>query len=181
MEGRPTASPQVVEVATSEVGKPSARLVKDKEWWKRGAQMGGFPTSGGVVEYRGKMYVTRSGGAGFVRFVIPAGEGAVDFPDGIKFGNTDGIRWVNIACSSLTRRLFREVDGLWRGAKVSVGHMHLTGWDVGKVNLAYAGPSPEQALALGFKGDQYMGWYAAADPAEVEIMSVTVTERPLSA
>lgn len=62
---------------------------------ERGVQMGGFPTSGGLVEYRGKTYVTRSGGAGFVGLVIPVGEGAADYLDGFKFGNTDGIRWVN--------------------------------------------------------------------------------------
>lgn len=103
------------------------------------------------------------------------------FPDALEFGHSKGRDWVEVPRSSISHRFRRTVTGLWRGAEVDVWELHASGWHEGKVTLAYEGSSPEEALALGFRGDQYMGWYVAADPAEVEVTDVTITERPLKA
>ena len=73
----------------------------------------------------------------------------------------------------------RSVTGRWHGVPVAVRFVIKGGLSRGRIQIAYAGSKPDEAVAAGLRGNPNDGWEATVDPAEIEDVTVHETMYPL--
>jgi hypothetical protein len=138
-----------------------------------------FRTSETLFEYRGNRYPARSIGDDYVWILVDDERTAARFPDALDLGEVIGRPWVKLRYTALTAAFRQEVSGHYRGLPVLVGSIIESGPSRGSVKLVYLGGDAKEAAAAGFSGNQYDGWSAYADPADVQVDRVTTTQYPL--
>lgn len=137
--------------------------------------MSDFETSASFLEYRGERLRYRSGGDTFVRVETSQPLTLERFPEALEFSSDAADPWVMLPRSVFDAVYKRRVTGLWRNAPVAVDSIASRGL----VEIRYIGDCPKEAVAAGFRGDQYDGWSALVPPSEIEDITVTETAYPM--
>ncbi|WP_395638158.1 hypothetical protein [Pseudolysinimonas sp.] len=135
------------------------------------------PSSGSYYGYRGEIFPLVTFAKEWVG--LPLVGDAERFPDAIEVHAGPGEAWVKIPRSALDGAYRRRVQGRWNGVLIDVGSVVRGGPDRGRVSVSYAGADPAEAIAAGLMGDQYNGWSAAVDAAEIEVVSDEMVARPV--
>jgi hypothetical protein len=136
-----------------------------------------LPSSGSYYGYRGEILPLVTFAKEWVG--LPLVGGVERFPDAIEVHTGPGEAWVKIPRSALDGAYRRRVLGRWNGVLIDVGSVVRRGPNRGRVSVSYAGADPEEAVAAGLMGDQYNGWSADVDAAEIEIVSDEMVARPI--
>jgi hypothetical protein len=138
---------------------------------------GMVPSSGSYYGYRGEVFLGVAFGDEWVG--LPLVGDAQRFPDAIEVHPGPGEAWVKVPRSALDGAYRRHVQGRWNGVLVGVGRVVRGGPNRGLVSVSYEGADPAEAIAAGLIGDQYNGWSAEVDPAEIEVVSDEMVARPV--
>lgn len=135
------------------------------------------PAGGSYYGYRGNIYPAVAVAKEWVG--LPVEQGADDFPDAIEVHDVPGQAWVEIPGTALDAAFTRTVHARWHGVPVAVGGTVAAGPAQGRVTVVYEGSDPAEAVAAGLVGDQYNGWAAEVDPAEIDVVSDEMVSRPI--
>jgi len=142
--------------------------------------MTGIPTNATFYEYRGERLLRRSGGGDYQRVAVDGELTLARFPEALEFSADADDPWVMLPTWAFDAWYQQRVRGRWHGVPVEVVSPVKRGLGRGLVNLDYIGVRPDEALAAGFRGDQYFGWSATVPPAEVEDITVELTRLEIS-
>jgi hypothetical protein len=135
------------------------------------------PAGGSYYGYRGVIYPAVTVAKEWVG--LPADQGADGFPDALEVHDGPGRAWVKIPRTALDAAFTRTVHARWHGVPVVVGGTVARGPAQGRVTVVYEGSDPAEAVAAGLLGDQYNGWAAEVDPAEIDVVADEMVSRPI--
>lgn len=131
-----------------------------------------IPTDEYVYVYRGDRVRVHSLGPGYAR-VVPAGELTAErFPEALEFSSQAEDPWVKLPLTAFDEAYRQIVHARWHGVPVRVAQRIVSGPDRGRVEITYAGTSPRAAAEAGMEGDSRLGFWAYADPADVEVVEI---------
>jgi hypothetical protein len=139
-----------------------------------------IPTGGSYYGYRGQTYPAVAVAADWVGLPLDGdGTPTERFPDAIEFVTGASGPWAKVPRDALDAAYTRHVHARWRDVPVAVGSIVRRGPTRGLVVISYEGSDPAEAVAAGLDGDQFNGWSAKVDPAEVEIVRDEMVQRPV--
>jgi len=138
-----------------------------------------IPTDAEFYEYRGQRYRLHSGGRDYARIEVDGVPTLERFPEALELSTDPNHPWVMLPRSVFDALYHQTARGRWHGAPVSIVSVVRHGVKRGLVTVTYDGSQPDEAVAAGFSGNQYMGWEALVPADEIEDIRVEVTRQDL--